>query len=130
MNSPRLRPAMAVVAAIGIGMITTLAQADPAGKWRVGFNGYTGNDGTIVLRINPEGGTPVDVETKIPAKTGPNTVAKAVRDSLRVSLGEGYHVETDDGEDVIVGKTGKTPKFEVTLVSMSLTNLSIGIERE
>ncbi len=130
MNVPRPGTGIAAVAALCIGMITGVAQADPAGKWRVGFDGYTGNDGTIVLRVTPEGGTAVDVESKIAAKTSDSGVAKAVRDSLRVNLGEGYKIETDDGQDVVVGKSGNTPKFGVTLVSSSLLGLSIGIRHE
>lgn len=130
MNVLRPGTAIAAVAALCFGLIAGVAQADPSGKWRVGFSGYTGNDGTLTLRVTPEGGTAVDVETKVGARSNADKIAKAVRDSLKVSLGEGYHIETDDGEDVVIGKTGKTPKFEMTLVCSSLTNLSIGIKRE
>ena len=53
-----------------------------------------------------------------------------MRDSLKVSRGDGYHVETDDGEDVVIGRTGKTPKFEVTQASSTLTGLQVSISRE
>ena len=72
----------------------------------------------------------MDVETKIAAKSGADKVAKTVRDSLRASLGEGYHVETDDGEDVVIKREGKTPKFEVTLASSTLTGLVVKIKKE
>ncbi len=130
MTTSRLRPMVAVLAAISLATIATIAQADPAGKWRVKFGSHADNDGVITLRVSPEGGAPVDVETKIAAKSGAGKVAKAVRDSLKVSLGEGYHVETDDGEDVVVSRKGKTPKFEVTLASSSLTGLEVKIGRE
>ncbi len=124
------RPVVAAMAAICIGMLANFAQADPAGKWRVAFDNHADNDGTLTLRVSPKDGTPVDVETKIAAKSSADRVAQAVRDSLKVSLGEGYHVETDDGEDVIVSRTGKTPKFELTLASSSLTGLEVKIERD
>jgi hypothetical protein len=130
MFSSKLRPVMTLVAAICVGTLTTIAQADPAGKWRIEFGSRADNDGAITLRVSPEGGTPVDVETRITAKSGAGSVARAVRDSLRATLGEGYHVETDDGEAVVVKKTGKTPKFEVTLASSSLTGLEVKIGRE
>jgi hypothetical protein len=106
------------------------AQAEPSGKWRVAFSSRAGNDGTFTLRVAPEGGAPVDVETKIAASSSADKVAKAVRDSLRASLGEGYHVETDDGEDVVIGREGKTPKFEVTLACSTLTGLVVWIKKE
>lgn len=130
MTSSKLRPVMLGVAAISFGILATIAQADPAGKWRIEFGSRADNDGVITLRVSPEGGTPVDVETKVAAKSGASSVAKSVRDSLKVSLGEGYHVETDDGQDVVIGKKGKTPKFEVTLASSSLTGLKVKIGRE
>ena len=77
----------------------TVAQADPAGKWRIEFDDHADNDGTITLRVSPEGGTRIDVET-------------------------------DDGEDVVTARSGKTPKFEVTLASSTLTGLEVGIRRE
>ena len=87
------------IAAVGIALLGTIAQAD-------------------------------HVETKVVAHSGAEKVAKAVRDSLKVSLGDGYHVETDDGEDVVIGRTGKTPKFEVTQASSTLTGLEVSISRE
>jgi hypothetical protein len=96
----------------------------------VAFSSRAGNDGTFTLRVAPEGGAPVDVDTKIAANSGADKVAKAVRDSLRVSLGKGYHVETDDGEDVVIGREGKTPKFEVTLACSTLTGLVVWIKKE
>jgi len=127
----RIRSRLTSLAAIVcMGSLAAAAQADPAGKWRVEFGSHADNDGTLTLRVAPEGGTPVDVETKITAKSGAGKVAKAVSDSLKVSLGEGYHVETDDGEDVVIMREGKTPKFEVTLAGSTLTGLVVKIEKE
>lgn len=36
----RLRPATAFFVAIGLAMIATIAQADPAGKWRIEFGSH------------------------------------------------------------------------------------------
>lgn len=130
MSFSNLKPAVTVIVAIGMSILATIAQADPAGKWRIEFGSHADTDGVITLRVSPEGGTPVDVETKIVANSGAGKVAKAVRDSLRVSLGEGYHVETDDGEDVVVGRKGKTPKFDVALAGSTLTGLKVKIGRE
>ncbi len=130
MTSSMLRIAATAIAAVGIAWVGTVAQADPAGKWRIELDDHADNDGTITLRVSPEGGTPIDVETKVVARSGAEKVAEAVRDSLKVSLGDGYHIETDDGEDVVIGRSGKTPKFEVTLASSTLTGLEVGIRRE
>ena len=120
----------AIAAAVCMASFAAAAQADPAGKWRVEFGSHADNDGTLTLRIAPEGGAPVDVETKISADSGAGKVAKAVRDSMKVSLGDGYHVETDDGEDVVIKREGKTPKFEVLIASSNLTGLVVNIRKE
>lgn len=120
----------AIAPAICTVTFAAAAQADPAGKWRVAFSSQAGNDGTFTLRIAPEGGAAVEVETKVAANSSAGKVAKAVRDLLRTSLGEDYHVETDDGEDVVIGREGKTPKFEVTLACSTLTRLGVWIKKE
>jgi hypothetical protein len=124
-----LQVAIALTTAILLGVFA-VAQADPSNKWRIELDSSTDNDGSITFRIAPVGGTPIDVETKIPARTGENRAAQLIRDSLRASLGKGYHVEVDDGEDVLIKRRGDTPSFEVTLVSSSLTGLEVEIERE
>jgi hypothetical protein len=106
------------------------ANADPASKWRVEFDHYAREPGELVLRITPLGGTPVDVTTKIADAKSENQAAHLLRDSLRATLGKGYKVEVDDGEDVLIKRTGKTPKFEVSLVSNSVNGLSVGVKKE
>lgn len=106
------------------------AQADPASKWRVEFDHSVKDAGELVLRVTPAGGTPTDVITKFPDNIGENQAADILKTSLRASLGDGYKVEVDDGEDVLIKRRGKTPKFELTLVSNSVNGLSVAIKRE
>jgi len=51
-----------------------------------------------------------------------------VTGALKAQLGKGYKVEVDDGEDVMIKKSGNTPKFEVSLVSSSVTGLNLKIK--
>ena len=106
----------------------TLASAEPQSKWRIVFDHWAENDGELVLRIAPLNGTPIDVTTKIVKNTTENAVADLVKGSLKAQLGKGYKVEVDDGEDVLIKKSGKTPKFEVTMVSSSVTGLNVKIK--
>jgi hypothetical protein len=117
-------------AALLLGALASSAQADPSNKWRIEFGGRAANDGVLVLRLNPVNGKSVDVETKVPANSGEEHIARAVADSLKYSLGERYHIETDDGEDVIIRTSGDAPRFDVTLARSSLTGLEVQIERE
>ena len=102
MTTRHLRRGLTVAAATLLAVLVVTAQAEPSNKWRIKLNHRAGNDGTIVLRVAPIDGTPIDVETKVPASTSENHIAKLVRDAMKATLGDGYHVETDDGEDVLI----------------------------
>lgn len=133
MASRRLHPMAALAVSLWMGLFavaTPAAEPKPVSKWRIELDGRTNNDGAITFRIAPVGQDPIDVETKIPRDTSENHAAKILRDSLKASLGEGYHTEVDDGEDVLIKRRGKTPKFIVTMVSTSLTGLEVEIERD
>jgi hypothetical protein len=120
-----------IAAAITLGFLAVTAQAEPSNKWRIKFNSTADNDGSIVLRITPIGAEPIDVETQIPKGTTENSVASKVRDSLKATLGKkNYRIATDDGEDVLIKKAGKTPNFDLTLVSSSVTGVEIKLKHE
>lgn len=121
-----LRTMLAVAALATCAVLAAPAYAKPSGNWRISFNHQADNEGTIVFRIAPVGGTPIDIETKVPSGSTENKVADLVSASIKATLGsENYRVGVDDGEDVVVKKRGKTPKFELTMVSTSLTGLEI-----
>lgn len=115
--------------ALALGVLATAAQAEPSGKWRIKLDHRADNAGAIVLRISPVGGTPIDVTTEIPKGTSENEAAKLMVAALKVGLDEkAYKVERDDGEDVLIKKRGSTPKFDVSLVSSSVTGLTIALK--
>jgi hypothetical protein len=107
----------------------TLAAAEPASKWRIKFDHWAEADGELVLRVAPLNGTPIDVTTRISKDTTENKAADLVEGALKAALGDGYKVEVDDGEDVLIKRKGKTPKFEVTMVSTSVTGLNVKIRK-
>jgi len=130
MSRFNLRRVAAIGAAITLGFLAIAAQADPSNKWRIKFNHSADNDGAIVFRIAPIGAEPIDVETKIAKGATENEVASLVRDSLKAALGKNYRVSRDDFEDVLIKKAGKTPNFDLSLVSSSLSGLDINLQRE
>ena len=111
-----------------LATFATLAAAEPDSKWRLKFDHWAEVDGELVLRIAPLNGTPVDVSTRISKDTTENQAAELVSGALKAQLGKGYKVEVDDGEDVVIKNSGKTPKFEVSLVSSSVTGLNLKIK--
>jgi hypothetical protein len=122
---------MAALALAGMACLASVAFAKPSGNWRIEFNHKADNDGVIVLRLAPieGGGDPIDVETKVPKGTTENNVADLVAASLEATLGsKNYRIGTDDGEDVVIKTRGKTKKFELTMVSTTLTGLEFKVK--
>ena len=130
MSNRSFKRVSAIAAALVLATAASIAHADPSAKWRIQFGDYTSNDGTITFHVAPEGGTPVDVETKVSKGSGATTVARTVKDSLKAALGEGYKVETDDGQDVIVRANSKTPEFDLTIAGSTLAGLSVRFKKE
>jgi len=125
-----VRNTIAVCIVASVAAFGSLANADPSNKWRIVFNHSTDGAGEVVFRITPLNGTPVDVTTQLPKGTGENQAAQLVKKSLKATLGKGYHVEVDDFETVLIKKAGKTPDFEVTMASSTVSGLSIDLKRE
>lgn len=88
------------------------------------------SDGTILFRVTPKDGTPVDVPVAIRKGRGENGVADDIRDAFRATLDKDtYHSETDDGEDVLLKKR-KGPDFELKFVESSVKATRIRVEKE
>src|SRR3982750_2596689 len=117
-----------LVLAGALAAFATLATAGPDSKWRVKFDHWAEADGELVLSIAPLNGTPIDVSTKISKGTTENSAAELVSGALKAQLGSGFKVAVDDGEDGVIKKSGKTPKFEVSMVSSSVTGLNVKIK--
>jgi hypothetical protein len=120
------------MAAVSAGCATATETGAPvSNKWRIEFSEGANSDGAIVFRVTPLGGEAIDVSASIPDGTRENSVASKVRDAFRTQLPEeGFHVEKDDGEDVLVKRRGDTPNFALELVSNSVKSVRIDIERE
>jgi len=107
------------------------AQASPSNKWRLEFSGNAESSGIIELRISPVGGIPIEATIDIEDGTSENGVAKAVVKSLKVQLPEdGYHIERDDGEDVLLKKKGSAADFDIEIVSNTVKGVRINPDRE
>lgn len=132
------RPAGSFVRAFRITLLLLLcvslsstAWARPSNKWRIKFNHRAKSYGEIVFSVQPEGGELVKIRAVVEDGMGENTVAKVVRNAFRDQLpAEVYHIETDDGEDVLVKKRRGQANFELHLLDSSVENVRISIRRE
>jgi len=100
-------------------------------KWRIEVNGGANSDGIMLFRVTPDKGTPVDVTVPIKAGRGENNVAQDIKETMKKTLDpKTYHVEVDDGEDVLVKKKWKSPNFALVLVESTVKGSKIRIKKE
>lgn len=120
--------------AIGVAVmmfICAAAQASPSNKWRLQFSGKADSDGTIVITLTPIEGEPITAEVAVKDNTGENGVAKTVVKGLKLQLPKDqFHVERDDGEDVLIKKRGSMTNFDLEIVSNSVEGVRIRPQHE
>jgi hypothetical protein len=99
-------------------------------KWRIEVHEGANNTGTLLFRITPDKGTALDIVVNIAKGRSENGVASDIKNTFKKALDpKVYHVETDDGEDVLVKKR-KGPDYEVKLVESTLKGTRIDIDKE
>ncbi|MCF6226858.1 MAG: hypothetical protein L3J22_11245 [Xanthomonadales bacterium] len=100
-------------------------------KWWIEVSEDAKSTGTMVFRITPKEQPAVEVRVDIEGGTRENKVAVRIRDAFRAQLPKkAFHIERDDGEDVLVKKRGKTPRFALFLVSSNVKAVRIHIKKE
>lgn len=100
-------------------------------KWRIEVSEGARSDGEIVFQINPRDGDSQRVTVPIESSYGENRVAREIRDRLREQLDpERYHVERDDGEDVLVKKRHGEENFALRVISSTVKAVRIRVQKE
>jgi hypothetical protein len=128
------RPRWAMMGVLVLGICGGWATAEAAvlrtaDKWRIVCMRDALSDGEVVFRLTPVDGEPLELKVPIKAGTYENDIARQIRDVLRAKLSkELYHVETDDGEAVLVKKRMGKPTFRLEFVSHSVNGLGIRVE--
>ncbi len=107
------------------------AFAGGSNKWRIQCSEGAKSTGEIVFRFTPDGGTAFEVAVAIPDHTSEDHVARIIRDTFRQKLDAArFHVEVDDGEDVLVKKKGSEPNFDLKVASNTVKAVRINLDRE
>ncbi len=111
----------------------TAAPAAPlklSNKWRIKVHEGANNSGTLLFRVTPDKGAATDIVVNIEKGRSENGVATDIKNMLKQALDPNtYHVETDDGEDVLLKKR-KGPNFEVKFVESTLKGTRIYLDKE
>ena len=99
-------------------------------KWRIEVSEGSNNDGELHFQVTPKDGAAQDVKVQVTKGMGENTVARTIEKSFESTLDKKkFHVEVDDGEDVLVKKRSG-PDFALVLIGSNLKGTRINIEKE
>lgn len=99
-------------------------------KWRIEVKEGANNDGVARFRVTPKGEAAIDVTVNVKDGRSENGVARDVKNTFKGALdSKRFHVEGDDGEDVLVKKKGG-PDFSIVLVESTLKGTHFDLERE
>jgi hypothetical protein len=124
------RTLLAAAATLLLAAAAPAADLSLSNKWRIEVSGGARSDGNIAFRVTTKEGVSTDVTAAIRDRTGENAVARAIRDAFKSTLdSKVYHVETDDGEDVLVKKR-KGPDFELKFVESTVESVRIHLKKE
>lgn len=107
-----------------------IAQADPSNKWRIKVDGEADTAGSIQLTLAPVGGTAQVVDVPVTKGLHENHVARLIRDALKRAIGKDYHVEIDDGEDVLVKRRMGKPDLDLQVTGNSVQGIKLKQHRE
>jgi hypothetical protein len=109
---------------------TPAAPLKLSNKWRIKVREGANNTGTLLFRVTPDKGTATDIVVNIEKGRSENGVATDIKNTFKKALdAKVYHVETDDGEDVLVKKR-KGPNYEVKLVKSTLKGTRVYLDKE
>lgn len=112
-------------------IISGCAMTSSSNKWRLQLSGGAHSDGEIVVAIKPVGGEEFTVMIPVKGGTSENNVAKIVTKTLQEQLSEEtFHVEKDDGEDVLIKKRHGAADFDVRIVSNTVQHVRINPDKE
>jgi hypothetical protein len=114
------------------GMNAYAADSEPrSNKWRLEVSGDAESDGVMKFRVQPRDEAPTEVTATIEDGRSENGVARDIREAFQAQLPKDkYSVETDDGEDVLIKKDFGEPDFSIELVSSTVEDVRVGLDRE
>lgn len=128
---PTITRVLCVVLCLLASAANVSAGIGTSNKWRLQFSGNAESDGVITMKFTPKKGEPTVAEIPIKKGTSENGVAKAAVKALKAQLPKDqYHIERDDGEDVLVKRKFGGVYFGYELVSNTVKGVRINPDKE
>ena len=110
------------------------APAAPAKKlsytddYRITVDDDANSDGEIVFRVSWKDGTSKDVTVPIKKGTSENAVAREIKKGFEAQIGtKNYNIEMEDGENVIIERSGGKSDTNIALVSNTVKNVDVSV---
>jgi len=73
----------------------------------------------------------IDITVGVVEGARENKVASVIRDAFRLkSPGDGYNIEKNDGEDILVKARGGTPHFALSMLTNNVKSVRIRLDKE
>ena len=127
-----LRGSIAIAAALAGALLSAQVLAsDLSNKFRLECSGGADSDGVVTIVVTPDGGEPIETLTEVKKGTSENHVAKAIVEALKAQLPkEQFHIERDDGEDVLVKRRLGEDRFRLAVTSLTVKGVRIHVQKE
>ena len=96
--------------------------------YRIAVDDDANSDGEIVFRVTTKDGTSKDVTVSIKKGQSENEVARTIKRAFEAQLGtKNYNIEMEDGENVIIERSGGKGDTSLVLVSNSVKNVEVKV---
>jgi len=115
----------------GLALAAQAQASDLSNKFRLQCSGGADSDGVVTIVVTPDGGEPIETVTEVKKGTSENHVAKAIVEALKVQLPQDqFHIERDDGEDVLVKRRLGEHRFRLAVTSITVKGVRINVDKE
>jgi hypothetical protein len=99
--------------------------------YRISVDDDANSDGEIVFRVTIKDEGAKDIVVKIKKGTNENAVAREIKKAFEEQLGtRHYNIEMEDGENVIIERSGGKSNTSLVLVSNSVKNVDVKVHRD
>jgi hypothetical protein len=127
-TAPAAAPVPAAPAADAATPAPKLSYTD---DYRISVDDDANSDGEIVFRMTWKDGGSKDVTVPIKKGTNENEIARTIKKAFVDQIGtKKYNIEMEDGENVIIERSGGKGDTSLVLVSNSVKNVNVKVHRD
>ena len=125
---PAEAPAPAAAPAAATDAATPATKLSYTDDYRISVDDDANSDGEIVFRMTWKDGGSKDVTVPIKKGTNENEIARTIKKAFVDQIGtKKYNIEMEDGENVIIERSGGKGDTSLVLVSNSVKNVDVKV---